>query len=80
MNNASFNALTANRASFLAEWARSRAELDAAFAGLLPVDLELPGMTGSWNGRLTLVHIARWDETTTAMILRNALGMLPLFP
>ena len=77
MNDARFDALTANRDMFLADWARSRAELDAAFAGLTPADLEIGGMTGSWNGRLTLVHIARWDETTTAMVLRNALGVLP---
>ncbi len=77
MNDSHFDALTADREAFLAEWAGSRAELDAAFAGLTSADLELAGMTGTWNGRQTLVHVARWDETTTQMILRNALGVLP---
>lgn len=71
-----FNALTADRDTFLAEWRRSRAELDAAFAGVSEEDLEAPGMTGEWNGRVTLVHIARWDEVTTEMIVRRWQGVL----
>lgn len=77
MDNPAFDALTADRAVFLAEWAASRVELDAVFAGLSDVDLEVPGMTGDWNGRQTLVHIARWDEVTTEMILRDHFGELP---
>ena len=77
MNRSKFDALTANREEFLAEWRRSRAELDAALEGLSPQDLEIPGMTGDWNGRLTLVHIARWDEVTTEMIVRRWRGVLP---
>lgn len=77
MNPPPFDALTSDRESLLEEWERSRAELDAAFAGLTPDDLEVQGMTGTWNGRQTLVHIARWDETTTAMILRHHVGLLP---
>lgn len=77
MTNAAFDALTADRDKFFAEWAASRAELDTALAGLTDADLELPGMTGDWSGRETLVHIARWDETTTLMIVRNHLGILP---
>lgn len=72
-----FDALTADRQKFLAEWRKSRAELDAALAGLSAEDLEQPGMTGEWNGRLTLVHMARWDEVTTEMIVRRRLGVLP---
>lgn len=77
MNRSDFNALTADRDSFLTEWRRSRAELHAAFQGLSTTDLEVPGMTGEWNGRLTLVHIARWDEVTTQMIVRRWRGVLP---
>ena len=77
MTMSEFNALTADRATFLAEWLRSRSELDAAFAGLSDADLEVPGMTGVWNGRMTLVHIARWDEVTTEMIVRRWRGVLP---
>src|SRR5699024_5193551 len=72
-----FDALTADRQKFLAEWRKSRAELDAVLAGLSAEDLEQAGMTGAWNGRVTLVHIARWDEVTTEMIVRRRLGVLP---
>lgn len=72
-----FDALTATREEFLAEWKRSRAELDAALAGLSDAELELPGMTGVWSGRETLVHIARWDEVAAEMIVRERLGILP---
>lgn len=72
-----FDALTANREAFFAEWEASRAELDAALAGLTDNDLERPGMTGVWNGRITLVHVARWDEVTTEMVVRNFHGILP---
>lgn len=72
-----FNALTANRESFYHEWQESRADLDAALVDLTAADLEEPGMTGAWNGRMTLVHIARWDETTTEMIVRHWRGILP---
>lgn len=77
MKPSDFDALTADRETFLDEWRRSRVELDAAFAGLTAIDLEEPGMTGDWNGRLTLVHIARWDEVTTEMIVRRWRGVLP---
>lgn len=72
-----FDALTADRETFLAEWRRSRSELDSALDGLSAADLEQPGMTGDWNGRVTLVHIARWDEVTTEMIVRHWRGVLP---
>lgn len=72
-----FDILYVDRDSILNEWVQSRAELDDSFAGLMPQDLEQPGMTGFWNGRQTLVHIARWDETTTAMIMRHHVGLLP---
>ncbi len=77
MSQSDFNALTADRETFFAEWRAARAELDAAFEGLSASDLEEPGMTGDWNGRLTLVHIARWDEVTTEMIVRRWRGVLP---
>lgn len=77
MSRSPFNALTATRAEFLAEWQRSRNELEQSLAGLTAEELEQPGMTGDWNGRLTLVHIARWDEVTTEMILRRWQGVLP---
>ena len=77
MTSPPFDALKSDRESLLKEWSTARDELDAAFAGLTPEDLEVPGMTGAWNGRLTLIHIARWDETTTAMILRHHVGLLP---
>ena len=72
-----FNALTADREEFLAEWRNSRQELEDAMSGLSAENLEIPGMTGVWNGRLTLVHIARWDEVTTEMIVRRWRGILP---
>lgn len=72
-----FDALTADREAFVAEWRRSRSELMDALEGLSDEQLELPGMTGEWNGRLTLVHIARWDEVTTEMIVRRWQGVLP---
>lgn len=77
MNQSDFDARTAGREEFFSEWRNSRAELDAALAGLSDDDLEVPGMTGNWNGRLTLVHIARWDEVTTQMIVRRWKGVLP---
>lgn len=76
MNPQEFDALVADRDTFLAEWRRSRAELDAAFAGLTEADLEEPGMTGTWSGRITLVHIARWDEVATQMVVRHWQGVL----
>lgn len=77
MDETAFNAITAHRQTLLSEWKRSRNELDEAFVGLTREDLEVPGMTGSWNGRLTLVHIARWDEVTTEMIVRRWKNILP---
>lgn len=77
MNGSEFDALTAGRDKFFTEWLKSRWELEIAFAGLTAADLEKPGMTGIWNGRLTLVHIARWDEVTTEMIVRRWQGVLP---
>ena len=77
MSQSDFNALTADKKIFFAEWRSSRAELDAALEGLADTDLEEPGMTGEWNGRITLVHIARWDEVTTEMIVRRWRGVLP---
>lgn len=77
MSQSKFDALTADKETFFAEWRASRAGLDAAFEGLSAPDLEEPGMTGDWNGRLTLVHIARWDEVTTEMIVRRWRGVLP---
>lgn len=72
-----FDALTATRDAFLEEWSRSRSELEAALAGLSDEQMEILGMTGAWSGRETLVHIARWDEVATEMIVRNHLGVLP---
>ena len=72
-----FDIMTADKSDVLQEWLSSRAELEESLKGLTPDELEEPGMTGVWNGRLTLVHIARWDETTTAMIMRHHLGLLP---
>lgn len=77
MSQPDFDALTADRDTFFAQWLSNRAELDAELAGLTDAELEEPGMTGDWNGRMTLVHIARWDEVTTEMILRNHFGVLP---
>ena len=77
MSQSEFDALTAGRDEFFEAWQASRAALDAAFAGLSASDLEEPGMTGEWNGRITLVHIARWDEVTTEMIVRRWRGVLP---
>lgn len=72
-----FDAMTAEPDGFLAEMATARGELAAAFDGLTDADMEEPGMTGVWSGRMTLVHIARWDETATQMVLRDKLGVLP---
>ena len=72
-----FDAMTAAPAAFLEERVAARAELDAVFAGLTADELEEPGMTGAWNGRMTLVHIARWDETAAHMILRDRHGIHP---
>lgn len=72
-----FDAMSAEPDAFLSEHQASRQELDAEFAGLTDADLEEPGMTGVWNGRMTLIHIARWDETATQMIIRDRLGILP---
>lgn len=77
MPHSEFDALTADRETFLSEWSAARAELDAAFAGLSDDDLDVPGMTGEWSGRETLVHIARWDEVTTMMVVRSHYGVLP---
>ena len=72
-----FDAMTADPAEFLDEIRTARAELEAEFAGLTDADLEEPGMTGVWNGRMTLVHMARWDETAAHMVLRDRHGILP---
>ncbi|HLU36399.1 MAG TPA: hypothetical protein VKZ61_11540 [Thermomicrobiales bacterium] len=72
-----FDPMTAAPDDVISELLAARAELDEVFAGLTDGDLEEPGMTGVWNGRLTLVHIARWDEVTTEMITRDRLGILP---
>lgn len=72
-----FDAMTANPDVYLDELLASRRELVDVFDGLTEDDLEAPGMTGVWSGRLTLVHIARWDETTTQIITRDRLGVLP---
>lgn len=73
----SFDAMSAAPASFLDEIRTARAELEAEFAGLTDAEMEEPGMTGEWNGRMTLVHIARWDETAAHMVLRDRHGILP---
>jgi hypothetical protein len=72
-----FDAMTANPDEFIKELLASRKKLEAEFAGLSDQDLEEPGMTGIWNGRMTLVHIARWDEAATQVITRERLGILP---
>ena len=70
----SFDAMSAAPAGFLDEIRTARAELEAEFAGLTDAEMEEPGMTGVWNGRMTLVHIARWDETAAHMVLRDRHG------
>lgn len=72
-----FDHLTATPAEFIAEIHASRAEWEALIAPMSESDLELAGMTGHWNGRQTIIHLARWTETTTAMILRYRHGLLP---
>lgn len=72
-----FDAMTDTPNTVISEILASRRELDAVLDGLSDEDYEKPGMTGVWNGRLTLVHIARWDEVTTEMIVRNRLDILP---
>jgi hypothetical protein len=73
----SFDAMTADPDAFMKELLAARRELEDVFAGLSEEDLEEPGMTGSWNGRMTLIHIARWDETAALAIMRDRLGVLP---
>jgi hypothetical protein len=72
-----FDAMTATPDEFLAELLKARGELEAEFAGLTIDDLEEPGMTGVWTGRMTLVHIARWDESATQIIVRDRYSILP---
>jgi hypothetical protein len=72
-----FDAMTAEPDVFLDEILASRRELETVFAGLDDADLEEPGMTGVWSGRMTLTHIARWDETAALIILRDRHGILP---
>lgn len=72
-----FDAMTADPDAYIEELLAARQALDDALAGLTDDDLETPGMTGVWNGRMTLIHIARWDETTTQIITRERLGVLP---
>jgi hypothetical protein len=72
-----FDVLTAHPDEFIEQIVRARRELDATFAGLTDDDLEEPGMTGVWSGRMTLVHIARWDETVGLIVLREQNGILP---
>lgn len=69
--------MSATPAAFIEEILLARAELEAEFAGLTDAELEETGMTGEWNGRMTLVHIARWDEVAAEMITRDRLGVLP---
>lgn len=71
------DAMTADPTTFLDEIALARAELEAEFAGLTDADLEEPGMTGEWSGRMTLIHIARWNEVAAHMVLRDRHGLLP---
>lgn len=68
--------MTATPDALLQELMASRRELDAVLAGLTDKDFEVSGMTGVWNGRQTLVHIARWDEVTTGMIVRDRFRIL----
>lgn len=72
-----FDPMTADPEAFLDEILLARAELEAEFAGLTDEQLEEPGMTGEWSGRMTLIHIARWDESATHMVLRDRHGLLP---
>ena len=72
-----FDEKTANPSAFIEELLAARKELQAEFAGLTDEALEEPGMTGVWSGRMTLVHIAHWDETATQAIIRDRLGVLP---
>lgn len=72
-----FDPMIAGPDVFLAELLAARRELDTALAGLTVDELEQPGMTGVWSGRMTLVHIARWDEATTQIIVRDRYGILP---
>ncbi len=39
-----------------------RRDLERALDGISDEELMLPGMTGTWSGKDTIVHIARWDE------------------
>lgn len=71
------DAMTADPTTFLDEIALARAELEAEFAGLTNAELEEPGMTGEWSGRMTLIHVARWDETAAHMVLRDRHNLLP---
>jgi hypothetical protein len=72
-----FDPMRAVPAAYIQEILTARAELEAEFAGLTDAELEEPGMTGEWNGRMTLVHIARWDETVAHVIMRDRHGLLP---
>lgn len=72
-----FDALTADPDTFIEEIMTARRELEDVLAGVTDNDLEEPGMTGHWSGRMTLVHIARWDETVALIVLRERNGILP---
>lgn len=72
-----FDHLTASPHAFIAELHAARAELDAEWDAIDDTTMDQPGMTGEWSGRETLAHIARWDETTTLMTLRDRHGVLP---
>jgi len=39
-----------------------RRDLQRALDGISDEELMMPGMTGAWSGKDTLIHIARWDE------------------
>lgn len=45
-----------------------RRDLERALDGITDEELMLPGMTGTWSGKDTLVHIARWDDFVANVI------------
>jgi uncharacterized protein (TIGR03083 family) len=66
-----------NRDELLKSLAASRAELDAALAGLAEAQMTEPGVMGDWTLKDVLAHLTAWEVELVTVLGKLARGQTP---
>ncbi len=61
----------------LAAIQKSRAELEAALAGLTDAQMVDPGVMGDWSVKDMLSHLTAWEAETVTLLAKTKLGKQP---